>query len=70
MSRIIIGIAGIALSVVTYNIGYNAALSEGSNNGTDATYRSIIEQVSKEKIELSAPVPRIYLENWAEGYYD
>jgi hypothetical protein len=69
MSRIIIMIVGIGLSVVTYNMGYNAGRSQASADKTNAAYRSLIEEVSKE-IKLSDPVPREYLENWAEGYYD
>jgi hypothetical protein len=70
MSRIIIGIAGIGLSAITYDVGYNAALSDVSGDRVDASYESLIEKVTKEGIKLSDPVPRIYLENWAEGYYD
>jgi hypothetical protein len=70
MSRIILCIAGIGLSAITYNAGYNAALSEISADRIDASYESLIEKVTKEEIKLSDPVPKMFLENWAEGYYD
>jgi hypothetical protein len=70
MSRIIIGIAGIGLSVLTYNLGYSAASSKFTVETSDADYRSLLEHVSEEEIKLTDPVPRQYLENWAEGYYE
>jgi hypothetical protein len=69
MSRIIIGIAGIGLSVLTYNIGYNAGHSKIMADNADAHYQSLIKQVSVEATFPTKPVPRLYLENWAEGYY-
>lgn len=70
MSRIIIGIAGIGLSVMTYNLGYNAASSKITAETSDAEYQSLVTHASEEKIKLIDLVPRKYLENWAEGYYE
>ena len=70
MSRIIIGIAGIGLSVITYNLGHNAASSKITTEASDADYQSLVTYSSEEKIKLIDLVPREYLENWAEGYYE
>jgi hypothetical protein len=69
MSRIIIGMAGIGLSVLTYNLGYNAGHSNIMADQGDAEYQSLIKQVSEELTFPINSVPRKYLENWAEGYY-
>ena len=69
MSRIIIGIAGIGLSMLTYNLGYNAGHSKIMADRGDTEYQSLVKRVSQESTFPTDPVPRKYLENWAEGYY-
>jgi hypothetical protein len=56
--------------VMTYNLGYNAASSRITAEASDADYQSLVKHLSEEDIKLTDPVPRDYLENWAEGYYE